>query len=119
MKKRLTKLIQQIENEISKKDAEFLAENLIERGVIYLPCKIGDPVFEVVPECNVGIKYCPFCGGIGFERCIKKPCIAYIEEKKFTLFDYNEIGKTLFLTREKAEKKLEKMVNKNEESTIF
>ena len=108
MKERLTKIIQQIIDEgfiKHKLTAEFLAESLIDR-VIVLPCRIGDPVFEVVPDCVEGFETCPFCGGRGSERCNKKPCIAHIEKKKFTLHDYAEIGKTLFLTREEAEKRL-------------
>ena len=83
-----------------------------EGRLIVLPCKVGELCFRVY-SCRCGCR----------ERCKKKkeaklvdvvpyPCgYAYyckrIAESKFTLKDISNFGKTVFLTREEAEKALE------------
>lgn len=83
----------------SYKDAE-------EQGLLVrLPCKIGDTVYKITRFCSGGIRDC----GYSYEcsECPEyKPFIEYIEFKITILKD---IGKTVFLTREEAEKKLEEM----------
>lgn len=114
MKKKLTKLIENILDEGFKNHipltAEYLAENLIDKEIILLPCKIGDTVYHIIPKCR-GFD-CPYDGGYGGIRCLNNQCEAYIEEKEFTLHDYDKVGKTIFVTREKAEKELEKRKGK-------
>ena len=78
-----------------QKLAEY--EDLEEQGLlIRLPCKIGTKVFYIKTELN-GNGFC------FFERKI-------IKETEFTtrrMFDDENWGKTVFLTREEAERALE------------
>ena len=108
MKKELIQLIENILDEGFKNHipltAEYLADKLVDVGIILLPCKIGDIVYQIIPKCR-GFD-CPYDGGYGGIRCLNNQCEAYIEEKEFTLHDYDNIGKTIFVTLEKAEKKL-------------
>lgn len=66
-----------------------------------LPCKIGDTVFRVFPKCSKSYIQCPFNGGYGIDRC--NNCDAFIKEESFCLSMFEDIGKTVFLTREEAE----------------
>ena len=89
-------------------------EDLEEQGLLArLPCKVGTEVFAIFPrdshytKCQIKKieirptifgKICYFAEPVGQRgRC-------------FRYFD-NEFGKTIFLTREEAEKKLEEMKN--------
>lgn len=65
-------------------------EDLEEQGLLVrLPCKVGTEVYYILGIPN------------------KTPCV--IDKCVFELSDINKIGKTVFLTREEAEKKLEEM----------
>lgn len=80
-----------VENMIKKLAAY---EDLEEQGLLVrLPCKVGTEVYYILGIPN------------------KTPCA--IDKCVFELSDINKIGKTLFLTHEEAEKKLEEMM-KNE-----
>lgn len=59
--------------------------------LVRLPCKVGTEVYYILGVPN------------------KTPCA--IDKCVFKLSDINKIGKTVFLTREEAEKKLEEMKN--------
>ena len=84
-------------------------ENLEEDGrFVVLPCKIGDTVFELVPE---------YCDRRGKDMCNEycdgwdTNCPDYEGEtdvcaRKFCESMLNKIGKTVFLTREEAERVL-------------
>ncbi len=73
-----------------------LADYLLENGVIVLPCKVGDTVYE--------LKY---------YHCCTNPELDFydIDEKTFGLDMLNKIGKTVFLTREEAEQALKEREN--------
>ncbi len=80
-------------------------EDKIENGtLIELPCKVGDTVYEIIPKCNGGLD-CPFNGGFGGGRC-SISCKEYIQERKFDAYLKKYIGKSIFLTKAKAEQKL-------------
>lgn len=67
-------------------------EDLEEQGLLVrLPCKVGTEVYYILGIPN------------------KTPCA--IDKCVFELSDIDKIGKTVFLTREEAEKKLEEMKN--------
>ena len=105
-------------NEAIKQYDEWFAwkQAEAEGRLIVLPCKVGEPCFRVY-SCRCGCR----------ERCKKKkeaklvdvvpyPCgYAYyckrIAESKFTLKYIADFGKTVFRTREEAEKALEGMGN--------
>nr|DAQ72876.1 MAG TPA: hypothetical protein [Caudoviricetes sp.] len=59
--------------------------------LVRLPCKVGTEVYYILGIPN------------------KTPCA--IDKCVFKLSDINKIGKTVFLTREEAEKKLEELKN--------
>lgn len=115
MRDRLIKLIKKVPYGVSvgatfeQHFCEKVADHLIENGVILPPCKVGDTVYSIIAECNAPYNYCPYNGGYGTTRCDKEPCKAYVKESKFDVSDLENIGKTVFLTREEAEKKLEEM----------
>ena len=91
-------------------DVEGLANYLIDKGVIVPPCKVGDTIFGVVVKSNhiysaqvVGFHLGKFPTLRGHKRneylvCYSGYCLRHI--------DIDKIGKTVFLTREEAEKAL-------------
>lgn len=103
-------------------DGEFgkAADHLIANGVIVPPCKVGDMVYVIEP-CSC------FNGYRTFEECHKRRTNAtkWIEavmvanrrhnrcmklfERPFKMDYFNKIGKTVFLTKEEAEKKLKEL----------
>ena len=71
---------------------EYLADYLLEHGVIVLPCKVGDTLY-----CESAIK--------GHITYLKAPDLEWI-------FENREIfGKEIFLTREEAERALKECKN--------
>lgn len=100
----------------ARKLAEY--EDLEEQGLLArLPCKVGDMVWDNnfgYPEsCEIKAFSYGYCDsyvepGIGIEDEI----IFYYENSIGSItgaFPMSEIGKTVFLTREEAEKKLEEI----------
>jgi hypothetical protein len=117
--------------------AENIADDLLENGVVVLPCKVGDVVY-VIQRCRCGkpenynLQCCEkkvtsktpkvlsrvMCQEIGKKlkwhntgkmeyEVVPKGTICYsLYEKQFTLKMLTEIGKTVFLTREEAERAL-------------
>lgn len=83
-----------------------VADHLLANGVIVPLCKEGDKVYKLMPKCTVTIEWCPHNGGYGTARCDKEPCEAYVKEICFSLEDIKHMGKTVFLTKELAEKAL-------------
>ena len=116
MRDRLIELLMQAETEadkqgsyicfVSRDKAEYLADHILADGWIRLPCKEGDTMYCIIPKCNAPYNYCPYNGGYGTARCDKEPCKAYIKEISFSLSDIENIGKTVFLTKEEAERAL-------------
>ena len=116
---------------------EDYAEELLANGVIVPPCKVGDTVY-VITDCSQIMMYydndyltgtgaieCPFEDVCNFTDCnddntqVLETYVNYmgIEDGCKWYFccehinranDFNEIGKTVFLTREEAEAELEK-----------
>lgn len=83
--------------DIIKKLCEY--EDLEEQGrLIILPCKIGDTVWDIkwwddINETRV------IDGKTYFRRVMKHK----VTKSQFSLFDYKDLGKTVFLTKEAAE----------------
>lgn len=112
------KLIELIENAPVWKNASFheactqVADHLIANGVIALPCKIGDTVYEVRTCKKDGYKFIveSKCAGIhmrdnrGFRDMRKKDYMvvrnSYCSARHI---DLDGIGETVFFTREDAE----------------
>ena len=108
-KEQLIELIQNAVNGCARNWAEIIADHLIANGVIVPPCKVGSIVYCIIPKCNAPYNYCPYNGGYGTARCDKEPCKSYIKESIFSLSDMESIGKTVFLSREEAERVIEKV----------
>ena len=86
------------ECDVSIKTLTEIAEHLIENGVIVLPCKVGDKVYQTdwirIYESTIR------------ELEISSTNTVYCTEN--VAFDDRAIGNSIFLTREEAEKALEK-----------
>ena len=68
---------------------DYLADYLLANGIIVLPCKVGDTVYQ-----------------IDAERVFESKVKAIVYDTENIAFDERAIGKTVFLTREEAEKAL-------------
>ena len=111
----IDRLIELLDNAFVKCDDNYgmpnssqVADCLLENGVIVPPCKVGDKVyvpsgdeeFDWVDEYKVKYFY---CSSKGIDRL-------YIECGTMgNNFRPKDFGKTVFLTREEAEKSLEEM----------
>ena len=97
--------------------SEVIADHLIENGVILPPCKVGDTVY-VLETCHC------YCGYSEHERChhrrtratkwidmVRLPskhhtkCLKLFA-RPFKWDYYSKLGKTVFLTKEEAERAL-------------
>ena len=82
-----------------RREAETIADYLLENGVIVLPCKVGDMVYifergsYIIPICGQGKPHWE----IKIEKC----------SFKYWLLDNHKFGVNMFFTREEAEKALE------------
>ena len=116
MKERLVNLLNKAQEQekqlpyISTYAHEVIADFLLANGVIVPPCKVGDTVYTVVFKSNfinsakvVGFHLGDLPTLRGHARkeylvCYTNYCLRHI--------DIKQIGKTVFLTREEAEKAL-------------
>lgn len=97
------KLTEWFANATPGKFGEYSADYLLENGVIVLPCKIGDNIY-----CD-GKYYANHCA----EEIMEFP-VSFIETNVVSAFrgeidvqfDFDDFGKTVFLTKEEAEKAL-------------
>lgn len=105
-----------------KKTMGDIADHLLANGVIVPPCKVGDTVYKL--QTHIWMNDCDWCehfrcGGFGDpHQCArtnspyKHPDCTEIKEvvatqKNILLWiAYGEFGKTVFLTREEAERAL-------------
>lgn len=102
--------------------AEWVADHLIANGVIVLPCKVGDTVYEVRNNTDACIdcryRYCGFneewCENNGFREyptiaskplCEKQfmEVVEFVPTAEWIFLYSNNFGKTVFLNREEAE----------------
>lgn len=66
---------------------------------VVLPCKVGDTVWRVIRHCTESA----FDDCVGCERNESGRCKPKFSEQAFSVGLYDQIGKTVFLTREDAE----------------
>lgn len=85
------------EGECLGTDIEKFADYLLENGVVVLPCNVGDDVWTLSLD-----KYCIIGKKTGWTHKIEHWSF------KYRLLDLYEFGKTLFLTKEEAEKALKR-----------
>ena len=114
------KLIELLDEAFIKSDDNFgmpntmqFADYLIENGVIVLPCKVGDVVYQItrnfISEFRVRFVEIATCGNL-FLHTDLISVIVYTGE----VFSESDIGKTVFLTREEAEKALKERRKEDE-----
>ena len=93
---------------------EFLADYLIENGVIVLPCKVGDKYYKVERWCTEGgfLEKPKYAYSSTCEDCCEE-CDGKDEIVEYTFNSPQQIlslertfGQYVFLTREEAEAKL-------------
>ena len=96
MRERLIELLDQNCGYVEEQKAEQLADYLIENGVIQIPVKVGDMVYQTdgIRIYESEIKEIIICNHIIFY------------ETSGIAFDKSAIGTNIFLTREEAEQKL-------------
>ena len=104
-------------------DQFALADHLLANGVILPPCKVGDTVWFISHKYNILTHDWTGYVNEGYVKAIKlssRPTKITVEypdpesrQNAFKGADYNahNVGKTLFLTREEAEKALREKDN--------
>ena len=99
-----------------KEEARWLLEN----GVIVPPCKVGDVVYGYCDVFGAILPYIVQNFGVGFMGKDRPNCwfweaTSHATETDELLdeidFDLDDIGKWVFLTKEEAERELEKRCN--------
>lgn len=88
---------------------ERLANHLIENGAILPPCKVGDTVYDIsefVNGCSCPEIYEYTCEYITIFKDKDGETVFEIDAINF---HFNDFGKTVFLTREEAEKALKEI----------
>ena len=103
-RERLIELIQKSVNGCARNWAETIADYLLSNGVIVQPCKVGDMVY-ILAGPN-GHKYeKDICEGfyIGDDGIVQ----VRVRNMKGNHGTYGVFGKTVFLTKQEAEKALE------------
>lgn len=87
--------------------AEYLAEYLIENGVIVPPCKVGDTVYVIVQDSGIWefeVRAAQMTVGVNGQGAVwMRWCFVCADTIRFKDED---IGKSVFLTREEAEQAL-------------
>ena len=86
-----------------------LEDKIEQRTMIELPCKVGDTVYwlfatniqQEIYECYV-TEF--IYNNKGLDICLSKKCL-----NGYAYFTLKDIGKTVFLTREEAEKRLKEL----------
>ncbi len=78
---------------------------------IEIPVELGATVYKVISKCDPPPFVCPYSGGRGTPRCNTESCGAHIKETIFSLDMYYEWNKTVFPTKEKAQKFLDNHKN--------
>ena len=94
-----------------------VADHLLANGVIAPPCNVGDVVYMVTPNGNIRNLTVL---GIDIEldeKESKMTCLAVYEYEGnpcYLQIQYSKFGKSVFLTKEEAEEKLEELKEKRE-----
>lgn len=106
-RERLIELLsKKLNNEITIK---ILADYLLENGVIVPTVEIGTTVYEIRQK-GIGFSNRRYDSGITTQKQLKNAIFdgktLYIESKLYAKSDNVRLGKTVFLTREEAERAL-------------
>lgn len=85
---------------------ERTADLLLEHGVVLLPCKVGDRLYEVTGRKTVSVYKVRAIRVELFSLFIEWDIVEGFVWKSLSGINAVEIGKTVFLTREEAERAL-------------
>ena len=107
-RKKLIELLDQNCGYVEEQLAENLADYLFANDVIVLPCKVGDTVWSALPFTDGKIREGYISVFLVDENGVYSFYASFGIEPISAEFLIDEIGKTVFLTREEAEKALEK-----------
>lgn len=123
-RERLIELLKSCSHYICEQDdlIERIADHLLANGVIVPPCKVGDTVYAYCEVFGVVLPYFVENLRIGFLDKGREYWVyeanCQVEETHELLdemdFDLDDLGKTVFLTREDAEKALKGGANNDE-----
>lgn len=86
----------------SAQDKTKQYQNLEKNGLLLrLPCKVGTPVYMIATDCGGDTLDCRRgeCEGCDYLH-------TFVEENAFDTYMVDEIGKSVFLTKEEAEAKM-------------
>ena len=94
-----------------KFNANVMADHLLANGVIVPPCKVGDTVYSIdyYYDCDIdGYEVCDEYQNdeSSCEYCPHNVRKNYTSEIEFKISFYDDFGKTVFLTKEEAERAL-------------
>ena len=90
---------------------EYLANYLLEHGVIVPPCKVGDRLYEVTGRKTVSVYKVKAIRVELFSLFIEWDIVEGFVWQSLSGINADEIGKTVFLTREEAERALKEREN--------
>lgn len=90
---------------------ERTADLLLEHGVVLLPCKVGDRLYEVTGRKTVSVYKVRAIRVELFSLFIEWDIVEGFVWKSPSIISAGEIGKTVFLTREEAERALKEREN--------
>ena len=90
---------------------DYLADYLLEHGIIVLPCKVGDRVYEVTGRKTVSVYKVKAIRVELFSLFIEWDIVEGFVWQSLSGINADEIGKTVFLTREEAERALKEWGN--------
>ena len=88
-----------------------LADYLLEHGVIVPPCKVGDRLYEVTGRKTVSVYKVRAIRVELFGLFIEWDIVEGFVWQSLSGINADDIGKTVFLTREEAEKALKEREN--------
>lgn len=98
----------------SRPKAELIADYLIQNGVLVPPCKVGDTVYAFCEMLGTILEYKVVRIELTAIAAIYE-AFAYTEEEDVLIdtldFEIDDIGKTVFLTKEEVENKLKECEN--------
>ena len=90
---------------------ERTADLLLEHGVVLLPCKVGDRLYEVTGRKTVSVYKVKAIRVELFSLFIEWDIVEGFVWQSLSGINADEIGKTVFLTREEAERALKEWGN--------
>ena len=89
----------------------IFADYLLEHGVTVLPCKVGDRVYEITGRKTVSVYKVRAIRVELFGLFIEWDIVEGFVWQSLSGINADEIGKTVFLTREEAEQALKEREN--------